>query len=82
MKGIIKTVNTSLEEEFLGENTEVVPQDTIINFKASNVSAFYTIKESEEDVYLYINLLGIEYPLKYDAYIEKVLQAEIEKEEQ
>jgi hypothetical protein len=74
----IQTLNLDDYEEGVEEK---VPVTTLINFKLKHVSSFHIITDGE-DKYLYTNINGIEYPLIYEPYLEKVLEAEINKEKQ
>lgn len=73
----IQTLNLDDYEEGVEEK---VPTITSINFKLKHVSSFHIITDGDEK-YLYTNINGIEYPLVYEPYLEKVLEAEINKEE-
>lgn len=75
----IKTINLDSYEDSI-EERETLPVTTSINFKVSEVSAYYIITDGD-DKFLYTNVSGIEYPLIYESYLEKVLEAEINKEE-
>lgn len=77
----IKTIQLdNYEDSIEGNEMETIPVETIITFKASDVSSVYIIHDKETK-YLYANIRGLEYPLIYEPYLEKVLIHEIQKEE-